>query len=145
MLLNETCLSNQHVEFIRMFFITGLTALSYFTHCVSLPLLGFVNAQDLKNGKMDTVLLLSCVWACTHQTSNIRNRSPSSEGHVWGSIKIYTATMWMQVWIWPRNWSTCPFYTAAFVEKRIWLASQQIIYQVNVCFWQKGNSSKVPK
>ena len=46
MLLNETRLSNQHVE-IKLF-ITELTALVYFTHCVSLPLLNFleVNSQD---------------------------------------------------------------------------------------------------
>ena len=74
MLLNETHLSNQHVEIARMFvdsefFITELTALAYFTHHVSLPLLNFldVNSEDklletfpelfqgLKNGKIDTL------------------------------------------------------------------------------------------
>ena len=74
MLLNETHLSNQHVEIVRMFlnsafFITELTALAYFTHHVSLPLLNFVEVnsqdklleifpklfQDLKNRKMDTL------------------------------------------------------------------------------------------
>ena len=72
MLLNETHMSNQHVEIVRMFldsefFITELTALAYFTDRVSLPLLNFVVVnsqdklleifpklfQDLKNGKMD--------------------------------------------------------------------------------------------
>ena len=74
MLLNETHLSNQHVEIVRMFldsefFITELTVLAYFTHCVSLPLLNFVEVnsqhrlfeiflklfQDLKKGKMGTL------------------------------------------------------------------------------------------
>ena len=73
-LLNEIHFSNQHAEFVRMFLnsafsITELTALAYFTHCISLQLLNFVEVnsqdkllqifpklfQDLKNGKMDTL------------------------------------------------------------------------------------------
>ena len=74
MLLNETHLSNQHVEIVRMFldskfFITELTASAYSTHRVSLSLLHFVEVnsqdklleifpglfQDLKNEKMDAL------------------------------------------------------------------------------------------
>ena len=74
MLINETHLSNQHVEVVRLlldseFLITELKVLAYFTHKVTLPFLYFVemNAQeslldmlpclyrDLKNGSMDTL------------------------------------------------------------------------------------------
>ena len=44
MVLNETHLSNQHTELVKMFLdsellLTELSCLSYFTHKVSLPLL----------------------------------------------------------------------------------------------------------
>ena len=74
MLLNETHLSNQHVEIVRMFLdseflITELKVLSYFTHAITLPFLYFVEVSsqeellnmfpllfnDLKSGKMDTL------------------------------------------------------------------------------------------
>ena len=74
MFLSEIHFWNQHVEIVRMFlssefFMTELTALAYFIHCISLPLLNFVEVnpqdklldmfpklfQDLRNGKMDTL------------------------------------------------------------------------------------------
>ena len=74
MLLDETHLSNQHVEIVRMFLdseflITELQTLAYFTHTITLPFLYFVevNSQeellkmfpllynDLNEGKMDTL------------------------------------------------------------------------------------------
>ena len=50
-LLNEIHFSNQHAEFVRMFLnsafsITELTALAYFTHCISLRLLNFVEVNS---------------------------------------------------------------------------------------------------
>ena len=75
MLLNESHLSNQHIEIVRMFLdseflITELEVLAYFTHVVTLPFLYFVevNSQeellemfprlfnDLKCGSMDTLI-----------------------------------------------------------------------------------------
>ena len=74
MLLNESHLSNQHIEIVRMsldseFLITELQVLAHFTHCVTLPFLYFVevNSQeklvemfprlfnDLKSGTLDTL------------------------------------------------------------------------------------------
>ena len=74
MLLNESHLSNQHIEIVRMFLdseflITELQVLAYFTHVVTLPFLYFVkvNSQeelleifpclfnDLKCGTVDTL------------------------------------------------------------------------------------------
>ena len=74
MLLDETHLSNQHVEIVRMFLdseflITELSVHAYFTHTVTLPFLYFVevNTQDdllkmfprlyddLIGGKLDTL------------------------------------------------------------------------------------------
>ena len=53
MLLDETHLSNQHVEIVRMFLdseflITELNVLAYFTHRITLPFLYFVevNTQE---------------------------------------------------------------------------------------------------
>ena len=48
MLLDETHLSNQHVEIVRMFLdseflITELNVLAYFTHRITLPFLYFVD------------------------------------------------------------------------------------------------------
>ena len=47
MLINETHLSNQHVEVVKLlleseFLVTELEALSFFTHKVTLPFLHFV-------------------------------------------------------------------------------------------------------
>ena len=72
MLLNESNLTNQHIEIVRMFldsefFITELSVLAYFTHKLSLSLLNFVEissqeellrvspklCEDLQKGKMD--------------------------------------------------------------------------------------------
>ena len=52
MVLNETHLSKQHTELVKMFFdsellLTELSCLSYFTHKVSLPLLYAVELSDL--------------------------------------------------------------------------------------------------
>ena len=52
MVLNETHLSTQHTELVKMFFdsellLTELSCLSYFTHKVSLPLLYAVELSDL--------------------------------------------------------------------------------------------------
>ena len=74
MLLNESHLTNQHIEIVCMFldsefFITELSLLAFFTHKVSLPLLNFVEIssqeellrvfpklyEDLQKGKMDTL------------------------------------------------------------------------------------------
>ena len=74
MLLNESHLTNQHIEIVCMFldsefFITELSLLAFFTHKVSLPLLNFVEISsqeellrvfpklydDLQKGKMDTL------------------------------------------------------------------------------------------
>ena len=74
MLLNESHLTNQHIEIVCMFldsefFITELSVLAFFTHKVSLPLLNFVEIssqeellrvfpklyEDLQKGKMDTL------------------------------------------------------------------------------------------
>ena len=53
MLLNESHLSNQHIEIVRMFLdseflITELQVLAYYTHVVTLPFLYFVevNSQE---------------------------------------------------------------------------------------------------
>ena len=72
-LLNESHLTNQHIEIVRMFldsefFINELSALAFYTHMVSLPLLNFVEIisqeellrdfpklyEDLQKDKMDT-------------------------------------------------------------------------------------------
>ena len=74
MLLNESHLSNQYIEIVRMFLdseflITELQVLAYFMHCVTLKFLYFVdvNSQekllemfprlfnDLKSGTLDTL------------------------------------------------------------------------------------------
>ena len=74
LLLNESHLTNQHIEIVRMFldsdfFITDLSVLAFFTRKVSLPLLNFVEIssqeellrvfpklyEDLQKGKMDTL------------------------------------------------------------------------------------------
>ena len=74
MLLDETHLSNQHVEIVRMFLdseflLTELSVLAYFTHTITLPFLHFVEVntqedllemfprlyKDLLDGKMDTL------------------------------------------------------------------------------------------
>ena len=74
MLLNESHLTNQHIEIVCMFldsefFITELSLLAFFTHKVSLPMLNFVEIssqeellrvfpklyEDLQKGKMDTL------------------------------------------------------------------------------------------
>ena len=74
MLINETHLSNQHVEVVKLlldseFLMTELEALSYFTHKVTLPFLHFVEVssqqdllkvfpklyEDLSNGIMNTL------------------------------------------------------------------------------------------
>ena len=53
MLLNESHLSNQHIEIVRMFLdseflITELQVLAYFTHVVTLPFLYFVEVNSQK-------------------------------------------------------------------------------------------------
>ena len=74
LLINETHLSNQHVEVVKLlldseFLFTELEALSYFTHKVTLPFLHFVEVstqqdllkvfpklyEDLSNGLMNTL------------------------------------------------------------------------------------------
>ena len=74
MLLNESHLTNQHIEIVCLFldsefFTTELSVLGFFTHKVSLPLLNFVEVssqeellrvfpklyEDLQKGKMDTL------------------------------------------------------------------------------------------
>ena len=116
-------MSNQHVEIIRMFldlefFITELTGFAYFTHYVSLVLLNFLEVnsqdklleifpklfQDLKNRKMDTLsdYLVEyyhvTIKAPTSETDHLLLKAMCE-----GASKIYIATMWMQVWLWPRN------------------------------------------
>ena len=73
MLINETHLSNQHVEVVKLlldfeFLVTELEALSFFTHKVTVPFLHFVEVstqhdllqvftklyEDLINGLMNT-------------------------------------------------------------------------------------------
>ena len=92
MLLDETHLSNQHVEIVRMFLdaeflITELHVLAFFTHKITLPFLYFVevNTQedlldmfpklfgDLKVGKMDT--LQDYIVEYTH----VQVRTPTEE------------------------------------------------------------------
>ena len=74
MVLDETHLSNQHVEIVRMLLdsellLSQLNCLSYFTYKISLPLLNFIEVgtqddlskillnlfEDLSLGKMDTL------------------------------------------------------------------------------------------
>lgn len=51
MLLSESHLTNQHIEMVRLFldcelFISELSVLAYFTHCISLPLLNCVEVSS---------------------------------------------------------------------------------------------------
>ena len=57
MLLNESHLSNQHIEIVRMFhnsefLITKIQVLAYFTHVVTLPFLYFVEVNS-QNGLLE--------------------------------------------------------------------------------------------
>ena len=92
MLVNESHLSNQHIEAVRLFldsefFITELVVLSYFTHRVSLPLLNCVEISsqpdllkilpqlfsDLTSGKLDTLEEFLVVY------NHIKINEPTSE------------------------------------------------------------------
>ena len=90
MLLNESHLTNQHIEIVRMFldsefFINELSALAFYTHMVSLPLLNFVEIisqeellrdfpklyEDLQKDKMDTLYRHIVVSPPTNETETL--------------------------------------------------------------------------
>ena len=81
MLLNESHLSNQHIEIVKMFLdseflITELQVIAYFTHTITLPFLYFVEVNtneelltmfprlfdDLKAGDLETLIAYRVVY-----------------------------------------------------------------------------------
>ena len=86
--------------------------------------------QDLKNGKMDT---LSDYLACIYQISNITNRSPSSEGHVWDCQNLYCSNVDGNMDLGKKFVHRSVLRSFICRARKIWQFSQQIIYQENKC------------
>ena len=119
MLLNESHLSNQHIEAVCLFldsefFLTELSVLAYFTHKVSLPLLHSVQVStlellkilpqlytDLKAGKMDTLNGLptnNIPGECEFSVFDMKTNSAKCRNHkfkpksICNDMTLYTST-----------------------------------------------------